>query len=78
MGNSTVDTLFLQNIERYVSGVCFICKGKCEDLGAFCHGSCAEAYLDDKRKRAKEAWDKAIKEYEGRKTIKDINGSKHD
>lgn len=51
---STSDTLFMQQLKKYVKGECFICEEKCKGL---VHEHCAVSYYDNKEKRRKEAWD---------------------
>lgn len=54
----TIDKLFIENIKKWEKGKCFICGNPClEDY--FCHEACSIAYDDEKKKRLKEAWEKA-------------------
>lgn len=63
MAKPTLDALFLKHLgdEQYTPGKCFLCQKECEPDGVV-HGSCADAYCDDKKKRCQKAWDKALAE----------------
>ena len=66
-----LETLFIESIERWTKGNCFICKKQCE-ADAYVHHECSVAYWEEKQKRLKEAWDKARKEYEAQKKDKEM------
>ena len=55
-----LETLFIESIERWVKGNCFICKQKCQD-DAYCHETCSFAYWDEKQKRLDDGYEHAAK-----------------
>ncbi|MEI6849704.1 MAG: hypothetical protein WCK29_01570 [archaeon] len=63
-----LETLFIEHIQRWIKGHCFICNKDC-DIDAYVHMECSYAYWDEKQKRLKEAWDKARIEYEKDKEL---------
>jgi hypothetical protein len=58
-----LETLFLENLEHYEKGNCFVCRKDC-DKDSYCHFECARAFCDDKEKRLKDAWTKARMQWE--------------
>ena len=67
MSKKTSDALFLENLEKFVKGQCYLCKKQTQDDG-YVHYDCAVSYSDTKRKRINEAWKKALGENNVNKT----------